>query len=68
MESSCRRRKMRFQKLMVEVVPEWRWREDAGAASEAEVPAFIDFIVKDIPSHQLPIRGGLMWLEGVFLQ
>lgn len=38
--------------------------EDAGAASDAEVPVFIDFIVKDIPSHQLPIRGGLMWLDG----
>jgi len=37
--------------------------EDAGAATEAEVPEFIEFIVKDIPSHQLPIRGGLMWLE-----
>ena len=37
---------------------------DAGSATEAEVPAFIDFIVKDIPSHQLPMRGGLMWLDG----
>jgi len=36
---------------------------DAGAATEAEVPAFIDFIVKDIPYHQLPMRGGLMWLD-----
>lgn len=38
--------------------------DTAGAASEAEVPAFIEFIVKDIPAHQLPIRGGLMWLDG----
>lgn len=38
--------------------------EDAGSATDAEVPAFIDFIVKDIPSHQLPLRGGLMWLDG----
>jgi len=37
---------------------------EAGSATDAEVPAFIDFIVKDIPSHQLPIRGGLMWLDG----
>jgi len=37
---------------------------EAGSATDAEVPAFIDFIVKDLPSHQLPIRGGLMWLEG----
>ena len=35
----------------------------AGSASDAEVPDFIDFIVKDIPRHQLPMRGGLMWLD-----
>lgn len=35
----------------------------AGSASDAEVPAFIDFIVKDIPNHQLPLKGGLMWLD-----
>lgn len=35
----------------------------AGSATEAEVPAFIDFIVKDLPTHQLPMRGGLMWLD-----
>ena len=35
----------------------------AGSATDAEVPAFIEFIVKDLPSHQLPIRGGLMWLN-----
>jgi len=35
----------------------------AGSATDAKVPDFIDFIVKDIPSHQLPIRGGLMWLD-----
>lgn len=33
------------------------------AATEAEVPDFIEFIVKDIPNHQLPLRGGLMWLD-----
>lgn len=37
--------------------------DTAGAATEAEVPAFIEFIVKDLPYHQLPLRGGLMWLE-----
>lgn len=37
--------------------------DTAGSATEAEVPAFIDFIVKDIPEHQLPMRGGLMWLD-----
>jgi len=35
----------------------------AGSASEAKVPEFIEFIVKDLPAHQLPIRGGLMWLN-----
>ncbi len=33
------------------------------SATQAEVPAFMEFIVKDIPSHQLPIRGGIMWLD-----
>jgi len=27
------------------------------------VPDFIEFIVKDIPSHKLPMRGGLKWLD-----
>lgn len=36
----------------------------AGSASDAKVPEFIEFIVKDIPNHQLPMRGGLMWLDG----
>ncbi len=35
----------------------------AGSATEAKVPEFIEFIVKDLPAHQLPIRGGLMWLN-----
>ena len=34
-----------------------------GSATEAQVPAFIEFIVKDMPYHQLPIRGGLAWLD-----
>lgn len=37
--------------------------EDAGSATDAAVPAFIEFIVKDIPKHQIPIRGGLMWVN-----
>ena len=36
----------------------------AGSATDAKVPEFIDFIVKDLPSYQLPLRGGLMWLDG----
>lgn len=35
----------------------------AGSATEAGVVEFVDFIVKDLPSHQLGIRGGLMWLD-----
>ena len=29
----------------------------SGSASEAGVPAFIEFIVKDMPRHQTPMRG-----------
>ncbi len=36
---------------------------DAGSATDAKVHEFIEFIVKDIPAHQLPMRGGLMWLD-----
>ncbi|HLS95708.1 MAG TPA: gluconate 2-dehydrogenase subunit 3 family protein [Sphingobacterium sp.] len=35
----------------------------SGSASEAGVPAFIEFIVKDLPSHKIPMRGGLKWLD-----
>ena len=35
----------------------------AGSATDAEVPAFIDFMVKDIPDNRLPLKGGLRWLE-----
>lgn len=37
--------------------------EVSGNASDAGVPAFIEFIVKDRPSYQLPMRGGLKWLD-----
>jgi hypothetical protein len=37
--------------------------EKSGSASEAKVPDFIEFIAKDIPEHQLPLRGGLRWLD-----
>jgi hypothetical protein len=37
--------------------------EKSGSASELGVPAFIEFIVKDEPVHQLPMRGGLRWLD-----
>ena len=35
----------------------------SGSASEAKVPDFIEFIVKDKPEHQTPMRGGLRWLD-----
>lgn len=35
----------------------------SGSASEAGVPDFIEFIVKDLPDNQLPMRGGLKWLD-----
>jgi hypothetical protein len=37
--------------------------EISGSASEAGVPDFIEFIVKDMPEHQIPMRGGLRWLD-----
>lgn len=37
--------------------------EKSGSASDAKVPEFIEFIVKDMPRHQVPLRGGLRWLD-----
>lgn len=37
--------------------------EKSGSATDAKVPEFIEFIVKDEPQHQLPMRGGLRWLD-----
>lgn len=37
--------------------------EKSGSASDAKVPEFIEFITKDLPEHQLPLRGGLRWLD-----
>jgi len=37
--------------------------EVSGNASDAKVPEFIEFIVKDMPEHQIPMRGGLKWLD-----
>jgi len=37
--------------------------EHSGSASDAGVPDFIEFIVKDEPEHQLPMKGGLHWLN-----
>lgn len=37
--------------------------EVSGGATDAKVIDFIEFIVKDIPDHQTPLRGGLKWLD-----
>jgi gluconate 2-dehydrogenase gamma chain len=35
----------------------------SGSATDAKVPDFIEFIVKDMPENQTPLRGGLRWLD-----
>lgn len=37
--------------------------EVSGSATDAKVPEFIEFIVKDKTEHQTPMRGGLRWLD-----
>jgi hypothetical protein len=37
--------------------------DKSGSASDAGVPDFIEFIVKDMPNHKIPMRGGLRWLD-----
>ena len=37
--------------------------DKSGSATEAGVPAFIEFIVKDMPHYQTPVRGGIRWLD-----
>ena len=37
--------------------------EVSGSATDAKVPEFIEFIVKDMPHHQVPLRGGIKWLD-----
>jgi gluconate 2-dehydrogenase gamma chain len=35
----------------------------SGSATEAGVPDFIEFIAKDMKHHQVPLRGGIKWLD-----
>jgi gluconate 2-dehydrogenase gamma chain len=35
----------------------------SGSATDAKVPDFIEFMVKDKPELQTPMRGGLRWLD-----
>jgi len=37
--------------------------EDSPSAMELKVPDFIEFMMKDQPGNQTPMRGGLMWLD-----
>jgi hypothetical protein len=37
--------------------------EKSGSASDAKVPDFIEFMMKDQPEQQVPMRGGLRWLD-----
>ncbi|MFN8341447.1 MAG: gluconate 2-dehydrogenase subunit 3 family protein [Cyclobacteriaceae bacterium] len=37
--------------------------ETSGSATDAKVPDFIEFIAKDMPQHQTPLRGGIKWLD-----
>jgi gluconate 2-dehydrogenase gamma chain len=37
--------------------------EVSGSATDAGVPDFIEFMMKDFPAFQVPTRGGLMWLN-----
>ena len=37
--------------------------EVSGSATEAKVPEFIDFMMRDKPEMQTPMRGGLKWLD-----
>jgi gluconate 2-dehydrogenase gamma chain len=35
----------------------------SGSATEAGVPDFIEFMAKDRPQYQTPLRGGIKWLD-----
>jgi hypothetical protein len=37
--------------------------EVSGSATDAGVPDFIEFIAKDMPRYQTPLRGGIKWLD-----
>lgn len=37
--------------------------DKSGSATEAGVPDFIEFMMKDMPGYQVPMRGGLMYLD-----
>ncbi|MEX0771673.1 MAG: gluconate 2-dehydrogenase subunit 3 family protein [Balneolales bacterium] len=39
--------------------------DTSGSATDAGVPDFMEFMMKDVPSMQVPTRGGLMWLDNL---
>ncbi len=52
---------MKTIRIMVDIIIP---KDDvSGSATDAKVPEFIEFIVKDMPRHQVPMRGGLKWLD-----
>jgi gluconate 2-dehydrogenase gamma chain len=40
----------------------------SGSASQAGVPAFIEFITKDKPEFKTPMRGGLRWMDSTAIK
>ncbi|MFN4006628.1 MAG: gluconate 2-dehydrogenase subunit 3 family protein [Chitinophagaceae bacterium] len=40
----------------------------SGSATDAKVPEFIGFIVKEMTYYQTPLRGGLKWLDNYALK
>jgi gluconate 2-dehydrogenase gamma chain len=42
--------------------------ERSGSATDAGVPQFIDFLMLERPDEQLPMRGGLAWLDAESVQ
>lgn len=49
----------------VGVLSDWVIPADdrSGSATDADVPAFIDFMMIDQPWRQTPVRGGLSWVD-----
>ncbi|MGD8279353.1 MAG: gluconate 2-dehydrogenase subunit 3 family protein [Gemmatimonadota bacterium] len=42
--------------------------ERSGSASDAGVPAFMDFMMTDVPDRQTAMRGGLRWIDNQCLE
>lgn len=58
------------ERATVERLSDWIIPEDdrSPGAVEAGVPDFIDFMMLDMPDMQVPMRGGLMWLDSRCLE